>query len=255
MKESFRIIGIVGTALIVSAYILLYTSISEIFVTKPRIPQPIRPIAPITRPTTKLQGKLAVIPPVKPVATPPVKPAQPVKSAVVPLAKPAALPKTKLPPNPAIKPAVKMGAVQPGKPAASQPGKPAAVSLPPSSAPKITGPATVEAIRESVKALFSSEEAEEARIAALRDPFDVAFSFVKVEETTVPGSPSAPQEFKKFLVLQGIFMSGNVKSAIIDDKVVYVGTKVAEGYKVDEIKTDVVILKKGGKIKKLRIKL
>lgn len=50
-------------------------------------------------------------------------------------------------------------------------------------------------------------------------------------------------------------MSGNVKSAIIDDKVVYVGTKVAEGYKVDEIKTDVVILKKGGKIKKLRIKL
>ena len=38
MKESFRIIGIVGTALIVSAYILLYTSISEIFVTKPEDP-------------------------------------------------------------------------------------------------------------------------------------------------------------------------------------------------------------------------
>jgi len=86
----------------------------------------------------------------------------------------------------------------------------------------------------------------------LRDPFMVDFAYIKVERAPAP--PTVPVVKPKVLTLQGIFISNEIKTAIIDDNVVSAGSVVAQGYVVDEIRSDSVVLSKNGKIKILRLK-
>jgi len=109
--------------------------------------------------------------------------------------------------------------------------------------PSVT-PATPEAIA-TVEAV--------PKYAVLRDPFTVDFAYIKVEKPQT-GQPAAPVVKPKVLTLQGIFMSNETKTAIIDDNVVSAGSIVAQGYTVDEIRSDAVVLSKKGKIKILRLK-
>jgi len=134
---------------------------------------------------------------------------------------------------------------------------------PPSPPPSVKMVATVEVTKASAEAKpkpamtakkTTSTEAV-PKFVTLRDPFEVDFAYVKVETPTEPGAPAAPEAPKAVLVLQGIFMSGTQTVAIIDDKVVNEGSRVAEGWKVSEIRSDMVILSKGGKIKTLRMKV
>ena len=90
------------------------------------------------------------------------------------------------------------------------------------------------------------------KFVSLRDPFNLDFAYQRVE--AAPEEPrSTPAPVRASLVIQGIFLSGNMKSAIIDDKLVYVGSKVAGGWKVYDIKSDMVTLVQSGKYKFLRI--
>lgn len=92
------------------------------------------------------------------------------------------------------------------------------------------------------------------KFVTLRDPFVVDFAFVKSEEKPKEGAPP-PEAPKPVLQLQGIFLSPGVEAAIIDDQVVNVGSQVAKGWKVAEIRYDRVILTQKGKRKVLMIKL
>ena len=119
-----------------------------------------------------------------------------------------------------------------------------------------------DSVPSSEAARVSTAEAKTEKAAAqkfviLRDPFEVGFEYRKAE-TTAPlpgtGAEIKPAVVKKYLVLQGIFIAVDTKIAIIDDKVVYEGSSVAGGYKVFQIKDDYVVIKKGKKIKTLRLK-
>lgn len=105
---------------------------------------------------------------------------------------------------------------------------------------------------EKIKIEEPKKPAPPPKFVNLRDPFVLDFSIVAAAEE--PATPSAPPKPKATLVLQGIFVSGTVKSAIIDDKIVSVGTSVARGFKVYDIREDSVILKKGSAYKTLSIK-
>jgi len=145
---------------------------------------------------------------------------------------------------------------------------PKVYSLPSAPAPTPPPPpvkvvATLEGVKASAEAkpkpaITAKKTATEEAIpkfVTLRDPFEVGFSYIKVEAPPEAGKPAAPEAPKAVLVLQGIFMSGTQTVAIIDDKVVNEGARVAEGWKVSEIRSDMVILSKGGKIKTLRMKV
>lgn len=111
----------------------------------------------------------------------------------------------------------------------------------------------------SIEVVAQVKKKEELKIeipkfVTLRDPFALDFSYQRVEAPpTAKPTAAAPAPAKASLVLQGIFLSGKMKSAIIDDKLVYVGTKVAGGWKVYDIKSDMVTLVQSGKYKFLRI--
>ncbi|MFA4967520.1 MAG: hypothetical protein WC624_04810 [Candidatus Margulisiibacteriota bacterium] len=94
------------------------------------------------------------------------------------------------------------------------------------------------------------------KFVTLRDPFEVGFSYKKAEVSTVPENPNeaAPVVVKRYLELQGIFMTGDARTAIIDDKVVSEGSLVAGGFRVSSIRSDSVIISRGGKAKTLRLK-
>jgi hypothetical protein len=233
MSDSFKIIIIVGGILILSAYIMLYTPVAEVFVPKTKIPQPIRSVTPITKPTNAAPSAKNSTPasvktsaPTKEVAA-----AKEVKKGQAPVLKKNATPAPladKLVSEQPLLPAPKPGAAKPPKPLVASPEA------------KAKAPADLDI----------------SKYVYIRDPFEVGFSFAKIiEEPSVPGAPASASAPKKYLVLQGVFISGKIKSAIIDDKVVYIGSGVAEGYKVAEIKPDLVLLKKGARIKKLKIKL
>lgn len=103
----------------------------------------------------------------------------------------------------------------------------------------------------------STKEAEAPKFVALRDPFEVGFEYRKAEVSPpLPGTPAEvkPAVVKKYLVLQGVFIAGETKMAIIDDRVVYEGSMVAGGYTVSQIREDRVVINKGDKIKTLRLK-
>ncbi|HTY13795.1 MAG TPA: type II secretion system protein N [Candidatus Omnitrophota bacterium] len=179
MTDSTKIILIVGAILIATAYVLLYTPLADVlFVPKPKIPQPIRPVPP--------------------------------------------------PPHPFILPTAEA----------------AASSI------------TSEAEKAAPKLIPSGESSSVPKFMVLRDPFAVNFSFAKAAiSTTAPsGAPAEKPVPKKVLQLQGVFLSGGTKSAIIDDRVVSVGSIVAGGYRVSDIRDDRVLLKKDGKHKVLKIK-
>lgn len=135
---------------------------------------------------------------------------------------------------------------------------------PPPKAPAISKPLSLEAAAKPAAAKPATKEAaakvkkkEELKIeipkfVTLRDPFALDFGYQRVEAPP-EAAPSAPAPAKASLVIQGIFLSGKMKSAIIDDKLVYVGSKVAGGWKVYDIKSDMVTLVQSGKYKFLRI--
>jgi len=94
------------------------------------------------------------------------------------------------------------------------------------------------------------------RLVTLRDPFTVDFVYLKPEvQPEEPGQEKPPAAPKPVLMLQGIFLSGDMRIAIIDDKVVTAGSRVAAGWTVAQIKPDMVILSKDGKIKTLLMKV
>jgi len=93
------------------------------------------------------------------------------------------------------------------------------------------------------------------RFVTLRDPFVVDFAFTQSEAAPKEGPATPAEAPKPVLVLQGIFLSPGVEAAIIDDQVVNVGSRVAKGWKVAEIRYDRVILTQKGKRKVLLIKL
>ena len=126
---------------------------------------------------------------------------------------------------------------------------------------KLSRPAMVpsaEAVRVVVTAEAKvAEKAAAPKFVILRDPFEVGFEYRKAEVPAgLPGTPAEvkPAAVRKYLVLQGIFITGDAKMAIIDDKVVYEGSSVAGGYRVSQIKDDYVVINKGGKTKTLRLK-
>ena len=92
------------------------------------------------------------------------------------------------------------------------------------------------------------------RYAVLRDPFAVDFGYTKAEKAAPGVASSAPVARPRALSLQGIFISGDVKSALIDDNVVYAGSATSGGYTVSEIRPDSVVLTKKGKTTVLRLK-
>ena len=60
MTDSTKIILIVGVILIATGYVLLYTPLADIlFVPKPKIPQPVRPV--ISMPRTFIPGTQEVV--------------------------------------------------------------------------------------------------------------------------------------------------------------------------------------------------
>lgn len=134
-----------------------------------------------------------------------------------------------------------------------RPARPNLAITRPSITKPLTNLPTGEAVKEAVKLLAPVGESV-PKFVILRDPFVVDFNFVRGEEKPAEGAP-APEAPKPTLVLQGIFLSPGVEAAIIDDQVVNVGSRVALGWKVAEIKTDRVILSQGGKRKTIRIKL
>jgi len=115
---------------------------------------------------------------------------------------------------------------------------------------------TSEVLRK-LKVPASSEIAKPVpRSATLRDPFAVDFIYLKPEvQPAEPGQEKPPAAPKPVLMLQGIFLSRDMRIAIIDDKVVMVGSRVAAGWTVAQIKPDMVILSKDGKMKKLLMKV
>jgi len=146
---------------------------------------------------------------------------------------------------------------------------------PPPKVPAISKPLSLEAAvkpaatkEASVKKLAAkkvaskevqAKEKEEVKIeipkfVTLRDPFALDFGYQRVEAAPETKSTAAPAPVKASLVLQGIFLSGQMKSAIIDDRLVYAGSNVAGGWKVYDIKSDMVTLVQSGKYKFLRIK-
>jgi hypothetical protein len=141
----------------------------------------------------------------------------------------------------------------PSAPAVSTPAVP----------PPVKVVATIEAAKATAEArpkpAVTAKKTATAEVVpkfvTLRDPFEVDFAYIKVEAPPEAGKPAAPEAPKAVLVLQGIFMSGTQTVAIIDDKVVSEGSRVAEGWKVSEIRSDMVILSKGGRIKTLRMKV
>ncbi|MFA4905213.1 MAG: hypothetical protein WC645_01780 [Candidatus Margulisiibacteriota bacterium] len=122
----------------------------------------------------------------------------------------------------------------------------------PTAAKPLSAISTKEAVKEQV-VLPPPAAVPAPKYISLRDPFRVDFNYIHGEETPGEGSPSEAPKPK--LVLQGIFLSPGVEAAIIDDQVVNVGSAVALGWKVAEIRTDRVILSQGGQRKVLRIKL
>ena len=90
----------------------------------------------------------------------------------------------------------------------------------------------------------------------LRDPFSVDFTFKKAEPvaTDPEALPSAPAVVQEKFVLQGVFSVGSKRTAIIDERVLSVGDWIY-GWKVEEIYSNRAVLKKGGKVKTLYIKL
>ncbi len=122
-------------------------------------------------------------------------------------------------------------------------------------APIIVAPPEVK-VEAPTRESISTFEAQIPKFVTLRDPFEVDYAYKKVEVTQAPGE-TKPKEAKpapRYLILQGVFMSGGVKTAIIDDRVVSLGSRVALGWRVSDIREDMVILRMGGKIKYLRIK-
>ena len=85
----------------------------------------------------------------------------------------------------------------------------------------------------------------------LRDPFEVKFAYEKIEKTEEEKKVIK----KKSLYLQGIFIEGKNKYAIIDDKLVHEGDRTSLNYKVYRILFDRVIVLKGKQRKVLKIEL
>jgi hypothetical protein len=138
---------------------------------------------------------------------------------------------------------------QPVRPNLVMPGRPA-ITKP--LAPPITGEAKVA--KPPPKPPVVTAEAY-PKFVTLRDPFVVDFAFVQSEEKPKEGPAQPAEAPKPVLQLQGIFLSPGVEAAIMDDQVVNVGSLVAKGWKVAEIRYDRVILTQKGKRKVLRIKL
>lgn len=88
---------------------------------------------------------------------------------------------------------------------------------------------------------------------SLRDPFSVGFAIKQAENVgEVEAAPVVAA--KKTLDLQGIFLAGDKRTAIIDDEMVQEGEWV-QGWKVQKIYTNRVVLVKGGREKILYIKI
>ncbi|KAF0134140.1 MAG: hypothetical protein FD145_896 [Candidatus Saganbacteria bacterium] len=108
---------------------------------------------------------------------------------------------------------------------------------------------------KTIEAAAANYNEEIPKFVVLRDPFEVNFSYAKPDAPPDGQSkPADPVPPKKYLVLQGILISDDVKTAIIDDKVVSENAELYDGWRLAEIRTDSVLLRKGGKVKILRIK-
>ena len=85
----------------------------------------------------------------------------------------------------------------------------------------------------------------------LRDPFKVKFAYKKIKKT----EEDKKVVKKKSLYLQGIFIEGKNRYAIIDDKLVHEGDRTSLNYKVYRILSDRVIVLKVKQRKVLKIEL
>ena len=125
-------------------------------------------------------------------------------------------------------------------------------------AEKVAKKATVKPLKAASRpSPEATAEIELPKFVNLRDPFMVDFAYTHIEappeeKKTATSAPAAPP--KTILQLQGIFISGDMRSAIIDDRIVYEGSQVASGWKVSEIRLNMVILTQAGKIKTLRMR-
>jgi hypothetical protein len=97
-----------------------------------------------------------------------------------------------------------------------------------------------------------SAEPKEKGPIILRDPFDVNFVFAKPAKGTAKGTTTRTGVISGRLSLQGIFVVGDTKAAIVNDRVVYEGDKVS-GWRVHRISDKTVVLKKGSATRTLRL--
>lgn len=127
--------------------------------------------------------------------------------------------------------------------------------------PKAPAASTLKAAPVAKKApsktpKVEKEKKEEPKIekipkfSILRDPFEVKFAYEKVEQ-----KEEKEVVKKEGLYLQGIFIEGKNKYAIIDDKLVHEGDRTFLNYKVYRILSDRVIVLKGKQRKVLKIEL
>lgn len=110
-----------------------------------------------------------------------------------------------------------------------------------------------EALAKEEKSKEKKDEKKELVPAytVLRDPFILDFAYEKVEKK----EGGEPVQVVTYLQLQGIFITGSTKMAIIDDNVVGEGDRIALGWRVSRIYSDRVVITKGRSSRTLRIKL